>query len=72
MTLAYLAGQKQPDAVRGSEAYQRFSYNMAAIAEKDLAWALALARKSDVSLPLTALVSQLAAGIYGVRNTNRK
>ncbi len=72
MTLAYLAGQKQPDAVRGSEAYQRFSYNMAALAEKDLAWALALARKSDVSLPLTALVSQLAAGIYGVRNTNRK
>ena len=39
---------------------------MAALAEKDLAWALQLARKSDVSLPVTALVSQLAAGIYGV------
>jgi 3-hydroxyisobutyrate dehydrogenase len=72
MTLAYLAGKKQPDAVLASEPYQRFAYNMAALAEKDLAWALALARKSDVSLPLTALVSQLAAGVYGVRNTNRK
>lgn len=72
MTLAYLAGKKQPDAVLGSETYQRFATNMAALAEKDLAWALALARKSDVSLPLTALVSQLAAGIYGVRNTKRK
>lgn len=72
MTLAYLKGKKQPEAVLASEAYQRFSTSMAALAEKDLAWALALARKSDVSLPLTALVSQLAAGIYGVRNTNRK
>ncbi|MBK7948890.1 MAG: NAD(P)-dependent oxidoreductase [Deltaproteobacteria bacterium] len=72
MTLAYLKGKKQPEAVLSSEAYQRFSTSMAALAEKDLAWALALARKSDVSLPLTALVSQLAAGIYGVRNTNRK
>ncbi|MBY0398984.1 NAD(P)-dependent oxidoreductase [Myxococcota bacterium] len=72
MTLAYLAGQKQPESVRGSDAYQRFSTSMAALAEKDLAWALQLARKSDVSLPVTALVSQLAAGIYGVRNTKRK
>lgn len=72
MTLAYLKGKKQPESVLASEAYQRFSINMAALAEKDLAWALALARKSDVSLPLTALVSQLAAGVYGVRNTNRK
>lgn len=71
MTLAYLAGQKQPESVRGSEAYQRFSRSMAALAEKDLAWALHLARKSDVSLPLTALVSQLAAGIYGVKDTKR-
>lgn len=72
MTLAYLAGKRLPEDVLGGEAYQRFSYNMAALAEKDLAWALQLARKSDVSLPLTGLVSQLAAGIYGVRNTKRK
>jgi 3-hydroxyisobutyrate dehydrogenase-like beta-hydroxyacid dehydrogenase len=44
---------------------------MAALAEKDLAWALQLARKSEVSLPVTAVVSQLAAGIYSVRNTKR-
>lgn len=71
MTLAYLAGKKQPDSVLGSEAYQRFAHSMAALAEKDLAWALQLARKSDVSLPVTALVSQLAAGIYGARDTKR-
>lgn len=71
MTLAYLSGKKQPESVLGSDAYQRFSHNMAALAEKDLAWALQLARKSGVSLPLTALVSQLAAGIYGARNTKR-
>lgn len=72
MTLAYLSGKKLPEDVLAGEAYQRFSYSMAALAEKDLAWALQLGRKSGVSLPLTALTSQLAAGIYGVRNTNRK
>ena len=71
MTLAYLAGKKQPDSVLGGETYQRFAHSMAALAEKDLAWALQLGRKSDVSLPVTALVSQLAAGIYGARNTDR-
>ena len=71
MTLAYLAGKKQPDSVLGGETYQRFAHSMAALAEKDLAWALQLGRKSDVSLPVTALVSQLAADIYGARNTDR-
>ena len=71
MVLAYLLGRKQPESVRGGENWQRFSHNMAALAEKDLAWALQLARRSDISLPITALVSQMAAGVYGVRNTKR-
>lgn len=72
LTLGYLKGQRNPESVLASDAYQRFSYAMAALAEKDLAGALQLGRKSEVSLPVTALVSQLAAGIYGVRNTQRK
>ena len=71
MTLAYLAGKRLPESVLGGEDYQRFAHSMAALAEKDLAWALQLARKSDVSLPVTGLVSQLAAGIYGVQGSKR-
>jgi len=71
MTVGYLANLQRPESARSDEAHQRFAHSMAALAEKDLAWALALARKSDVSLPVTALVSQLAAGIYGVQNTKR-
>lgn len=71
MTVAFLATKKLPDSVLGSDAYQRTMRNMTAIGEKDLAWALQLAKKSDVSLPVGALVSQLLAGIYGVRDTNK-
>jgi 3-hydroxyisobutyrate dehydrogenase-like beta-hydroxyacid dehydrogenase len=71
MTLAYLTGHLRPENTRSNEAAQQFAHSMAALAEKDLAWALQLARKSDVSLPVTALVSQLAAGIYGVQGSKR-
>jgi 3-hydroxyisobutyrate dehydrogenase-like beta-hydroxyacid dehydrogenase len=42
------------------------------IAEKDLAWALELARKADVALPVGSLVSQSMARIYNVDDTGRR
>ena len=42
------------------------------VAEKDLAWALQLGRKTGVSLPVTGLVSQSMARIYGVEYSNRR
>ena len=71
MTLAFLSTKKLPDHVLGSDSYQQLMKNHTNIAEKDLAWALQLAKKSDVSLPLGALVSQMMAGIYGVQDTNK-
>jgi 3-hydroxyisobutyrate dehydrogenase-like beta-hydroxyacid dehydrogenase len=42
------------------------------VAEKDLAWTLRLAREAGVSLPGTALASQLMARIYGVEEPKRR
>ena len=42
------------------------------IAEKDLAWALQLARKSGVALPVGGLVSQSMARLYNVDDENRR
>lgn len=71
MTLAFLQTKKLSDEVVGSPAYQKLMRSHTAIAEKDLAWALQLAKKSEVSLPVGALVSQLMAGIYGLRGTKK-
>ena len=46
----------------GEEAY----FLEAKIAEKDLAWALQLARSAGVALPVGSLVSQSMARLYGV------
>jgi 3-hydroxyisobutyrate dehydrogenase len=72
LMLAYLATQKAPEEVRSSEAFQDSMTNMMHIAEKDLAWALQLARKSEVALPVGGLVSQLMARLYGVRDEGRR
>jgi 3-hydroxyisobutyrate dehydrogenase-like beta-hydroxyacid dehydrogenase len=42
------------------------------IAEKDLAGALELARRSGVALPVGALVSQSMARLYSVIDPNRR
>jgi 3-hydroxyisobutyrate dehydrogenase-like beta-hydroxyacid dehydrogenase len=43
-----------------------------AIAEKDLAWVLDLARESGLSLPVTGLVSQLMAKLYQVEDPKKR
>jgi 3-hydroxyisobutyrate dehydrogenase len=72
LMIAYLGGPKLPDAVRKSDGVQSLMRNHMSIAEKDLAWVLALARESGVSLPVGGLVSQLMARIYGVEDAGRR
>jgi 3-hydroxyisobutyrate dehydrogenase-like beta-hydroxyacid dehydrogenase len=58
--------REAPEEVRESEAYQAEFKNHTAIAEKDLDWALRLARSSGVRLPVAALLAQRMSEIYGV------
>jgi 3-hydroxyisobutyrate dehydrogenase-like beta-hydroxyacid dehydrogenase len=70
--IRYLGSQKLPEEARRSEAYQKFVRGHLHTAEKDLAWALALAREAGVSLPAAALASQSMARIYGVEDPKRR
>ncbi len=69
---AYLAGVKMPDEVRRSDAVQTLMRGHMNVAEKDLAWALTLARRAGTSLPVGGLVSQLMARLYGVEDEDRR
>ena len=68
----YLATHKVPDDVRTSEGFQALMRNHMHIAEKDLAWALQLARKAGVALPVGSLVSQSMARLYNVDDAARR
>ena len=72
MMLAYLVSHKLPEEARQSEGFQSLMRGHMNIAEKDLAWALELARKSGVSLPVGSLVSQSMARLYGVDDEGRR
>jgi 3-hydroxyisobutyrate dehydrogenase-like beta-hydroxyacid dehydrogenase len=64
----YLALHKLPDEARRSEGMQQILRGHAAVAKKDLAWTLELAREVGVKLPGTALVSQLMEDVYAVED----
>jgi 3-hydroxyisobutyrate dehydrogenase len=68
----YLVSQKLPDEARRSDGFQKLVRGHMKIAEKDLAWALELARESGVALPAAALASQSMARIYGVEDAKRR
>jgi 3-hydroxyisobutyrate dehydrogenase len=70
--LAFLQAHKLPEAVRRSESVQALMRGHLAVAEKDLAATLALARKSGIALPAAALVSQIMARVYGVEDEGRR
>jgi len=72
LQLRYLTSVKMPKEVRANEGFQKLVRGHMMTAEKDLAWALQLARESGVSLPVSGLVSQLMAGLYGVEDENRR
>lgn len=72
LQLRYLIGVKMPPEVRKSDGYQKYVRGHMRTAEKDLAWALELARHSQLSLPVSGLVSQLMAKLYGVEDEGRR
>jgi 3-hydroxyisobutyrate dehydrogenase len=72
LQLRYLIGVKLPPEVRAGESYQRLVRGHMKTAEKDLAWALKLARDSELSMPVSGLVSQLMAKLYGVDDAGRR
>jgi 3-hydroxyisobutyrate dehydrogenase len=69
---AFMAVHKLPEAARLSEGMQQVLRGHLAVAEKDLAWTLQLARESGVALPGTGLVSQIMARVYGVADDKRR
>jgi 3-hydroxyisobutyrate dehydrogenase-like beta-hydroxyacid dehydrogenase len=72
LMVQYLAAHKVPEEARQSEGFKALMRGHMKIAEKDLAWALQLARKGGVSLPVGALVSQSMARIYNVEDEGRR
>ena len=72
LQLRYLTGVKIPKDARGSEPYQNLVRGHMLTAEKDLAWALQLARESGLNLPVSGLVSQTMARLYGVEDDERR
>ncbi len=71
MMLAYMANLDLPEEARNSDQYQNYMLNMTRIAEKDLAWALQLARQGEVQLPVGGLVSQIMGKLYGLHEDRR-
>ena len=67
----FLTVHKMPDEARKSEAVQKLVRGHTLVAEKDLAWALQLARENGLSLPGAGLVSQLMARVYGLEDEGR-
>jgi len=72
MMLQFMTGHKLPDEVRNQESFQDLMRNHMNIAEKDLAWALRLAREAGIALPVGGLVSQSMARLYGVDDKGRR
>jgi 3-hydroxyisobutyrate dehydrogenase len=72
MMITFLTGHKLPDEVRNADGFQALMRGHMDIAEKDLAWALQLARKAGVALPVGGLVSQSMARLYGVDDEWRR
>jgi 3-hydroxyisobutyrate dehydrogenase len=68
----FLATHKIPEETVDDPGYQDMMRGYMKIAEKDLAWALELARKADVALPVGSLVSQSMARIYNVKDPGRR
>jgi len=72
LMVQFMALHKAPDAARKSENMQNYLRTQLYTAEKDLAWALKLAKDSGVALPGTALASQIMARVYAVEDAGRR
>ena len=69
---AFLALHKAPESARHGAGMQGALRGYMNVAEKDLAWALELARHAGVSLPVGGVVAQQMARIYGVVDEGRR
>ena len=69
---AILLLHKAPEEARKSAGFQATMRGFTTLAEKDLAVTLAFARECGVTLPGTALVSQLMARVYGLDDAGRR
>ena len=68
----FLRLHEMPDDARRAEAHQARLRSFVELAEKDLAAALALARRHGLALPGTALASQIMARVYGLEDARRR
>jgi 3-hydroxyisobutyrate dehydrogenase-like beta-hydroxyacid dehydrogenase len=69
---AFLMVHKAPAETRQSDGFQAMLRGFVTLAEKDLAVTLAFARECGVTLPGTALASQLMARVYGLVDEKRR
>ncbi|NNL64692.1 MAG: NAD(P)-dependent oxidoreductase, partial [Myxococcales bacterium] len=66
--LQYLSTRKMPEEAQRSEGLQDYLRGRMEIAQKDLSLALEMARKHGIAMPVTGVVSQVIARIYGVHD----
>jgi 3-hydroxyisobutyrate dehydrogenase-like beta-hydroxyacid dehydrogenase len=66
LLLQYLSPYKLPEEVFRSEKLQAYLRGRMEIAQKDLGLALEMARDRGIAMPVTGLVAQLLAKVYGV------
>ena len=64
--LQYLSPYKMPEAAFRSEGLQSYLRGRMEIAQKDLGLALQMAAEHGIAMPVTGLVTQLLAKVYGV------
>jgi 3-hydroxyisobutyrate dehydrogenase len=72
LMLQFMALHKTPESARKSEGMQQYLRLQMHTAEKDLAWALRLAKDCGVALPGAALASQIMARVYAVEDAGRR
>ena len=66
LLLQYLSPYKMPEQVFRSDNLQSYLRGRMEIAQKDLGLALQMAHEHGIALPVTGLVTQLLAKVYGV------
>ena len=64
--LQYLSPYKMPEATRRSADFQGYLRGRMEIAKKDLGLALQMAHEHGIAMPVTGLVTELLAKVYGV------
>jgi 3-hydroxyisobutyrate dehydrogenase len=64
--LQYLSVYKMPEEAQRSEGLQSYLRGRMEIAQKDLGLALQMAHDHGIAMPVTGLVTQILAKVYGV------